>query len=166
MPRVNRAIELLAQDQPIYYHTTQDLTIEGGQKAAATWADFVNVDMEHHPYDIVGLREFMRGLIEAGPTRSGHRTSTVIVTLPFDGTNPAVVRANAWIIKQVLACGVHGLLLVHAESPEAVKAFVECSRYQFNDIAVGAGLDQGRRGSGGQADAKIGRAYTKRTMPV
>jgi 4-hydroxy-2-oxoheptanedioate aldolase len=95
----------------------------------------------------------MRGLVEAGPTRSGHRTPTVIVTLPFDGTSPAVVHANSWIIKQVLACGVHGLLLVHAESPEAVKAFVECSRFPFNNAAVGAGLDQGRRGSGGQLDA-------------
>ena len=58
MPRVNRAIELLSQDQPIYYHTTQDLTFEGGKKAADTWADFINVDMEHHPFDVRGLTAY------------------------------------------------------------------------------------------------------------
>ena len=153
MPRVNRCVELFEQGQPIYYTGVGHGGYEAGREAASTWADYFAYDMEHHPYDIVGLREFMRGLVEAGPTRSGHRTPTVIVTLPFDGTSPAVVHANSWIIKQVLACGVHGLLLVHAESPEAVKAFVECSRFPFNNEGVGAGLDQGRRGSGGQLDA-------------
>jgi 4-hydroxy-2-oxoheptanedioate aldolase len=57
------------------------------------------------------------------------------------------------MIKQVLACGVHGLLLCHAETPSAVKAFVECARYPFNGLGVGRGLDEGRRNSGGQANA-------------
>jgi len=153
VPRVNRCVELFEQGQPVYYTGVGHGGYEGGRAAAGTWADYFAYDMEHHPYDIIGLREFMRGLVEAGPTRSGHRTPTVIVTLPFDGTSPDIVRANSWIIKQVLACGVHGLLMVHAESTDAVKAFVECSRYPFNNTGVGAGLDEGRRGSGGQADA-------------
>ena len=44
----------------------------------------------------------------------------VIVTLPTDGTNEAVMRANAWMVKQVLATGVHGILLCHADDPGAV----------------------------------------------
>jgi 4-hydroxy-2-oxoheptanedioate aldolase len=55
------------------------------------------------------------------------------------------------MIKQVLAAGVHGMLLCHAETPAAVKAFVEYSRFAYQTIGVGAGLDQGRRGAGGQA---------------
>jgi 4-hydroxy-2-oxoheptanedioate aldolase len=77
----------------------------------------------------------------------------VIVTLPTDGTDEAVMRANAWMVKQILACGVHGLLLCHAESPAAVKTFVEAARFPFQTVGVGAGLDQGRRGSGGQMRA-------------
>ena len=60
------------------------------------------------------------------------------------------MRANSWMIKQALAAGVHGLLLCHAETPAAVKAFVEAARYPFQSEGVGDGLDQGRRGAGGQ----------------
>jgi 4-hydroxy-2-oxoheptanedioate aldolase len=43
-------------------------------------------------------------------------------------------------------------LLCHAESPEAVKIFVEAARYPFAPYS-GTGLEQGRRGAGGQAIA-------------
>jgi len=63
------------------------------------------------------------------------------------------VRANAWMVRQALAAGVHGLLLCHAETAAAVKAFVEAARYPFHQGGVGEGLDEGRRGAGGQAPA-------------
>jgi 4-hydroxy-2-oxoheptanedioate aldolase len=63
------------------------------------------------------------------------------------------MRANAWMVKQVLARGVHGILLCHAETPGAVRVFVESARYPFQTIGVGSGLEVGRRGSGGQAHA-------------
>jgi 4-hydroxy-2-oxoheptanedioate aldolase len=153
MARVNRAVELLAQGQPIYYTGAESLGRAGGREAAGTWADYINYEMEHGPFDVTGLREFMAGLVEGGQTRSGHRTPAVIVTLPMDGTDEAVIRANSWVIKQILASGVHGLLLCHAESPGAVRAFVECCRYPFNTVGVGQGLQVGRRGGGGQQHA-------------
>jgi 4-hydroxy-2-oxoheptanedioate aldolase len=55
------------------------------------------------------------------------------------------------MIKQTLAAGVHGLLLCHAETPGAARAFVEAARYPFHTAA--AGLGGGRRGSGGQEPA-------------
>lgn len=153
MPRINRVIELLEQGQPVYYTGPEERSFEGGVKAAKTWADYICYDIEHAPYDITKLAEFMRGLVAGGPTRSGHRTPAVIVTLPMNGSDEYVVNANSWMIKQVLATGVHGLLLCHAESPAAVRAFVQHSRYPFNRIGVGEGLDEGRRGGGGQASA-------------
>ena len=63
----------------------------------------------------------------------------------MDGTDAPSVRANAWMIKQVLATGVHGLLLCHAETAEAVRAFVEAARYSFR-AAVGSEIGGGRRG--------------------
>jgi 4-hydroxy-2-oxoheptanedioate aldolase len=153
MARVNRAVELLEQGQPIYYTGAAGKGYEGGRASAQTWADYIAYDMEHGAFDIAGLREFMRGLVEGGPTRSGHRTPAVIVTLPMDATSEAVIRANSWVIKQVLASGVHGLMLCHAESPDAVRAFVECARYPFNTIGVGKGVEVGRRGGGGQQHA-------------
>jgi 4-hydroxy-2-oxoheptanedioate aldolase len=151
--RINRAIELLEQGQPVYYTGVHELTYENGKQSASTWADFLMVEMEHYPFDPVGLSAFMRGLADGGPTKSGHRTPPVVVTLPTDGTDEHVMRANAWMVKQLLACGVHGLLLCHAETPGAVKAFVEAARYPFQTSGVGKGLGQGRHGAGGQARA-------------
>jgi 4-hydroxy-2-oxoheptanedioate aldolase len=109
--------------------------------------------MEHGAFDMAGLDQFMRGLVENGPTNSGHSTPAVIVEMPVEGSNADVIRANAWQFRQVLARGVHGILLCHAESPEAVKAFVEICRYPFHTIGVGTQLDVGRRGSAGQGSA-------------
>ena len=156
MARINRALELLAQDQPIYYeHLDAPArgSYDAGRAAAGTWADYLSYDTEHAPFAPAELREFMRGLVEAGVTRSGHRTPAVIVSLPVDGSSEAVVRANAWMIRQTLAAGVHGLLLCHAETPEAVRAFVEAARYPHQNLGVGEGLGVGRRGSGGQGHA-------------
>ena len=147
---VNKCVELLASGQPIYYETVEDRGYEGGRAAAKTWADYINYEMEHGPFDVSQLLAFMRGLVDGGPTPSGHRTPAVIVTLPTDGSDEQTFRANAWMVRQVLATGVHGILLCHAESPAAVRAFVESTRFPF---AERRGLEVGRRGSGGQAQA-------------
>ena len=151
--RINRALELLEQGQPIYYTAAGELTYENGREQAKTWADYLAVDLEHGAWDLHGLDEFMRGLVDGGPTNSGHRTPTVITTVPTDGTDEAVVRANAWMCKQVLARGVHGVLLCHAETPGAVRAFVESCRFPFVKTGVGEWLGHGRRGAGGQGYA-------------
>lgn len=148
MSRINRAIELLAAGQPVYCDTVKEPSYEVGRAQAGTWADYLTIDLEHHPFAPAALHAFMRGLVDGGPTRSGHRTPAVIVTLPMDGTDEQAVRTNAWMIKQALAAGAHGLLLCHAETAAAVRAFVEASRYPFHP--AGEGLSVGRRGSGGQ----------------
>ena len=137
--RINRAIELLQQDQAIYYtghHTGHVLTYEEGKKDAHTWADYINVGMEHGAFDLAGLEQYMRGLVDGGPTRSGHRTPTVIVEMPVNGLDEQMVRQNAWQARQILGRGVHGLLLCQAESAEAVAAFVESARYPHHLAGV------------------------------
>ncbi len=154
--RINRAIELLAQDQPIYYlgaHTGHILTYEQGVKDVDTWADYINVGMEHGAFNLAGLDEYLCGMVDAGPTRSGHRLPTIIVEPPVEGVSAEIVRFNAWQFRQILARGVHGLLLCQAEIPEAVQAFVESCRYPVNQIGVGEGLAQGRRGVGSEPSA-------------
>lgn len=149
--RVNQAIEMLAQGQPIYYTGGHEgmaagAAFETGQKMAGTWADYINFDMEHAPFDVSSLAAFMKGLVKGGPSRSGHRTPAVIVTLPTDASDAVTMRANAWMVKQVLATGIHGILLCHADDPAAVKVFVEAARFPVHHEGVGAGLEEGRRG--------------------
>jgi 4-hydroxy-2-oxoheptanedioate aldolase len=145
--RINRAIDLLAQGQPIYYtgsHEGTDGNFEQGVKDAQTYADYISYDMEHAPFDVKGLAEYMRGLAKGGPTRSGHATPAVIVNVPVNGIDEAAVHANAWMFQQVLATGVHGILLCHADTPGAVRAFVEAVRFPANG---------GRRGVHGNSTA-------------
>jgi 2-keto-3-deoxy-L-rhamnonate aldolase RhmA len=137
--RINRAIELLAQDQAIYYtghHSGHVLTYAQGKKDARTWADYVNVGMEHGSFDMAGLAEYMRGLADGGPTNSGHRTPTVIVEAPVRGTDEATVLANTWQVRQILARGVHGVLLCQTEQADAARAFVEAARYPHHAFGV------------------------------
>jgi 4-hydroxy-2-oxoheptanedioate aldolase len=154
--RINRAIELLEQGQPIYYtgsHSGTSGGYEAGVKDAQTYADYISYDMEHAPYDIKGLADYMRGLAAGGPTKSGHRTPAVIVNVPVNGTDEATVRANAWMFHQVLATGVHGVMLTHADTPGAVRAFIEAVRLPIHKQAVGQGISEGRRGVHGAPTA-------------
>jgi hypothetical protein len=64
--RINKAIDLLSQGQPIYYtggHEGMAANFEAGVKMAQTWADYINYDMEHAPFNVSALAEFMRGLV-------------------------------------------------------------------------------------------------------
>src|SRR5438552_12136752 len=96
----------------------------------------MNVGMEHGAFDMTGLAQYMRGMAEAGPTRSGHRTPTVIVEAPVNGIDAAHVRYNAWQFRQILGRGVHGILLCQAETGDSVRGFVELRRYPHNTIGV------------------------------
>lgn len=142
--RVNKAIELLAAGQPVYYDYGRG-GAEEGKEAAKTWADVLMYDMEGAALDFTKLRAFMKGLADAGPTASGHRTPAVFVTLPLYGLDAATVQANHWMIQQALAAGVHGLHICHARNPEAVAMFIRAARYEIHRQAVGAGLEEGLR---------------------
>jgi 4-hydroxy-2-oxoheptanedioate aldolase len=141
--RINRALELLQQGQAIYYdgpHSGHVLTYEQGLRDGGTWADYINVGMEHGCFDMTGLADYMRGMVEAGATRSGHRTPTVIVEAPVNGIDEANVRFNAWQFRQILGRGAHGILLCQAETADAVRAFVEACRYPHNLVGVDRAL--------------------------
>ena len=71
----------------------------------------------------------MRGLLDGGPTRSGHLTPAVIVEAPVNGTDGQNVAFNAWQFRQILARGVHGILLCQAETADAVAS--SCARCRF-----------------------------------
>ena len=158
-PRINRCIELYESGEPLYYTgMSERLTYERGREMAGTWADFILVEFEHHGLDTRGLVDFMQGLRDAGPTPTGHRTPTVLCTLPVNGLSEAAVHANDWQIRHILAAGVHGLVLCHARTPEAVRAFVEAVRYPTSRLGVGEGPGRGhpRHGRTGRRGRDLG----------
>ncbi|MEO9023354.1 MAG: hypothetical protein ABI237_15835 [Ginsengibacter sp.] len=146
--RINKCIELLEQGQPIYYIDSYG-GYDEGKKLAKTWADYIVYNTEHKPLNFTLLHEFMRGLVDGGPTPSGHRTPAVIVVLPLLGLDSTTVKANGWMIEQALAQGVHGVHLCRARNADAVKKFVQAARYTIHKQAadiIGSGL----RGWGSQ----------------
>lgn len=144
--RINKAIELLESGQPVYYAAAYG-GYQEGLKMADTWADYIVFNMEHRPLDFALLREFMRGLVDAGPTRSGHRTPAVIVVLPLLGLDEETVVAGGWMVEQALAQGVHGVHLARARDSEAVKRFVQAARYPIHKQQIDV-LGEGLRGWG------------------
>src|SRR5438093_11115826 len=121
--RLNKMIELLEAGQPVYDVGVTGGGYEEGKKLAQTTTDLIQYEMEHGPFEPQRLREFMQGLVDGGPTKSGHRTPTVVVPLPVIGLDAPSVRANTGVIDQILTAGVHGLMLCHARNADAVKAF-------------------------------------------
>jgi len=152
--RINKMIELMEAGQPVYDLSVVGAGYEEGKKLAKSHIDFIQYQMEHGPFVPNRLREFMQGLVDGGPTKSGHRTPAVIVTLPVLGLDGPTVRANHWVIEQVLSSGVHGLMLCHARTPEAVKMFIAAARYPFSrDGLKDDMIPEGLRGSGSQSFA-------------
>jgi 4-hydroxy-2-oxoheptanedioate aldolase len=154
--RLNKMIELLEAGQPVYDVSVDGAGYEEGKKLATSHIDLIQYQMEHGPFDPIRLREFMQGLVDGGPTRSGHRTPTVIVTLPVLGLDGPTVKNNHWVIEQILSAGVHGLMLCHARNADAVRTFVSTARYQFDRPELkGADkvIPEGLRGSGSQGYA-------------
>jgi 4-hydroxy-2-oxoheptanedioate aldolase len=149
--RINKAIELLEAGQPIYYTGGQG-GYDEGKKLAQTHADYINYEMEHGSLDFTALRAFMQGLVDGGPTKSGHRTPAVIATLPVLGISAAHMEANFWVAQQALLCGIHGILLCHAREPEAIKWLVRAARYP-NAKPASSAIGEGFLGNGSQGYA-------------
>ncbi|MBV9550809.1 MAG: hypothetical protein JO256_14155 [Alphaproteobacteria bacterium] len=158
--RLNKVIELWEDNQPIYY-TGAGLgpgvdPYAQGIKMNKTYADAVTVDFEHGAMDFTQLREFMRGIKDGGPTRSGHATPCVFVTSGIIGLDEAYARANSWVMTQFLDAGVHGVHICHARSPAAIASLAqEGCRYPFLDYPTPRLARRGLRGSSAGFAAQI-----------
>ena len=75
--KINKLKDLISQNQPAYYVSTSDFSYNNGKKLSKTWADFIRLDTEHSSFNFDGINNFMKGLIDGGPTKSGHLSPTV-----------------------------------------------------------------------------------------
>ncbi len=155
--RINKAIELWEDNQVVAYAefgaSGAPDTYEEGKRMAKTWCDAINYEMENDSFSFDGLRNFMQGLVDGGPTPSGHRTPMVFVTLPAWGFDGPSMRANVWQIAQALAAGAHGALICEMESPEAAEIAIAGGRYKWTWPGVPELPIEGVRGAGSQSFA-------------
>ena len=156
--RINKAIELWEDNQVAFYNVYWPSGApdgyEEGKRMSQTYCDAINYEMENGCMDFSNLRNFMQGLVDGGPTPSGHRTPMVFVTLPAIGFDGPSMRANAWQIQQALAAGAHGCLICEMHSPEAGEIAISASRYKFTLPGVKEYPIEGTRGAGSQVFAQ------------
>ena len=131
--RINKAIELLEQGQPIYYTGKSERpSYESGKAMAKTWAD------------CIALGHGARALSTWPACRSSCGAWWMEARPPADTARPPSSSPYPPMGPTSRSCGPtrgcanrswpgawHGVVLCHAENPAAVRAFVEACRYPY-----------------------------------
>ncbi len=100
-------------------------TFEESQNKAML--DFILIDMEHQPFDISMLRNYLLALNskrEVAAKGNLQPNIATLVRIPADGNQP--VHA---MIKQVLDIGVHGVVVPHVQNAQEAKKVISACRY-------------------------------------
>jgi len=148
--KINKIIDTLNNEIPVFYTQTERFNKKEAKKHINTWADYIRLNLEHGPLDFKGIMEYMYELKRCGPTKDGYIYPGIICELPFRVCSKEIVDSNAWMINQLLALGVHGFLLCHAESAEGVFRVAQYMTYAFKKIRYKNKNYDGLRGHGGQ----------------
>jgi 4-hydroxy-2-oxoheptanedioate aldolase len=123
---LNPVIEKLAQGKAFVGVNTGDLSLENARTLARAAIDYVYVDMEHTPLDIAGLHMFNIGMIDkAAAVKKGNVAPSVALFARF----PPEADEGAWVVKQALDIGLHGVIFNGVDTREQALAAVKSMRY-------------------------------------
>lgn len=125
--RLNRTIELLAADKPVFGVFGWNQSIDNAIALARSDLDFVIIDLEHRPYDVERLRTFLLAMTDKGAILekgSLQMNVTPLVRLPASN-----VEATVTIAKQVLGMGAFGLMFPSVATREEAVRAIQASRY-------------------------------------
>ncbi len=150
---IHRSIGLLKERKPVFVchpSVPPELSIESGRQFATTWADLIVIEFEHYGLNPIGLSRFMQGIRDATP--SSDSMVTVVATLSVSGNSVESINANSWQIRQLLATGIHGLILPQVSDVRAVVNFVQASRFSIHKQRQDV-FGTGARGAGGEDHA-------------
>ncbi len=104
--------------------------------------DFILIDMEHQPYDVTALRNFLLALNskrEVLIKGNLQPNMAVFVRIPAEGGHQ-----KQPMIKQVLDLGVHGVVVPHVRNRKEAESVIKACRYPQRPGAPGP---QGTRGA-------------------
>ena len=106
--RLNKLIELFENDQPGFGVLSFNYSLDNARSLSTSGLDFVFIDMEHAPFDVERLREFLLGMTnKRSILEKGTLQPDVVpfVRIPAAGGAEELI-AQA---KQVLDVGVFGI---------------------------------------------------------
>ena len=130
--RVNKLIELFENDEPGFGVLSFDYSLNNARSLATSGLDFVFIDMEHAPFDVERLREFLLGMTNKRSILEKDSLQPDVV--PFVRI-PAAGGAEELIAqaKQVLDVGVFGIFFPAVHTREQAELAVRATRYpQYN----------------------------------
>ena len=130
--RVNKLIELFENGEPGFGVLSFDYSLNNARSLATSGLDFVFIDMEHAPFDVERLREFLLGMTnKRSILEKGNLQPDVVpfVRIPAAGGAEELISQA----KQVLDVGVFGIFFPAVHTREQAELAVRATRYpQYN----------------------------------
>jgi len=125
--RLNKVIALLEEGQVAFGPFMPAGSIPDAYWIATSPFDFVVFEMEHNPYNVSDLRlslQFMLNRKQIADSGSVAPAVVPFVRVPVHGREN-----NEWIIKQVLDCGVYGIVFPMINTPDDAEHAIQSMRY-------------------------------------
>lgn len=130
--RLNKLIELFENDTPGFGVLSFDYSLNNARSMSTSGLDFVFIDMEHAPFDVERLREFLLGMTNKRTIlEKGSLQPDVVpfVRIPAAGGSEELVAE----VKQVLDVGVFGVFFPAVHTAEQAELAIRAMRYpQYN----------------------------------
>lgn len=126
--RLNRLIELFEADRPAFGLLSFDYSLTNARALASSGLDFILIDMEHAPFDVERLQEFLLGMTDKRTIlEKGNLQPDVVplVRIPATGGADELI-AQA---KQVLDVGVYGVAYPAINNRAEAELAVRATRY-------------------------------------
>jgi 4-hydroxy-2-oxoheptanedioate aldolase len=127
VPRLNKAIELLENGQAAFGLLAFDYSLNNARSMANSGLDFIIIDMEHAPFDIERLRQFLLGMTDKRKIlEKGNLQPDVVplVRIPAAGGEDVMFQA-----KQVLDVGAFGVMYPSVSTRAQAEKSVGATRY-------------------------------------
>lgn len=126
-PRLNKAIELLENDEPAFGLLSFDYSLNNARSLSRSGLDFIIIDMEHAPFDVERIREFLLGMTDKRAIlEKGSLQPNVVpfVRIPAIGSEDVLSQ-----VKQALDVGAYGVMFPSVNNAAEAEMAIRASRY-------------------------------------
>lgn len=125
--RLNKAIQLLENDEPAFGLLSFDYSLNNARTLARSGLDFIIIDMEHAPFDVERIREFLLGMTDKRAImEKGSLQPNVVpfVRIPAIGSEDVLSQ-----VKQALDVGAFGVMFPTVNNAAEAEMAIRASRY-------------------------------------
>ena len=125
--RLNKTIDLLDRGSTALGLLAFDYSLDNARTLSRSDLDFVIIDMEHAPFDVERLREFLLGMTDKREILDKGNLQpnvTPIVRIPATGGAEVITQ-----VKQVLDVGVFGVMFPSVDNREEAEIAIKAMRY-------------------------------------